>query len=68
MTNHYTKTVNDVSVDADIFDDLFHNCAWRAYLEIAQETGRWPPDCELTKRRANQHYEAENKLRFSKKS
>jgi hypothetical protein len=39
-----------------ILDDLFHGCAWRAYLEVAAETGCWP-DPEATRRRAFQFYE-----------
>ena len=41
----------------DILDDLFHGCAFAAYLEIAAETGQWPPDSELTRVRAYQLYE-----------
>jgi hypothetical protein len=41
----------------DILDDLFHGCAFQAYLEIRQETGQWPPDSELTRRRAYRLYE-----------
>jgi len=41
----------------DILEDLFHLCAWRAYLEICAETGQFPPDSEATRRRAYQLYE-----------
>ncbi len=41
----------------DIFDDLFHGCAWQAYLEqVAIEGG--PPDCEATRQGAYELYEA----------
>jgi hypothetical protein len=46
-----------MTVDNDILDDLFHGCAWRAYLEIAAETGQFPPDSEATRQRAYQLYE-----------
>ena len=36
----------------NIFDDPFHICAWRAWFEIAEETGQYPPDSELTRLRA----------------
>jgi hypothetical protein len=42
--------------DDDILDDLFHGCAFRAYLEqAALEQG--PPDSEATRRRAYRIYE-----------
>jgi hypothetical protein len=41
----------------DILDDLFHGCAWAAYLEVWQQTGQFPPDSEATRRRAYQLYE-----------
>jgi hypothetical protein len=41
----------------DILDDLFHGCALAAYLEVAAETGQWPPDSELTRIRAYRLYE-----------
>lgn len=44
-------------LDADLFDDLFHVCALRAYLEQAYMQGDWP-DSEATRRRAYRHYEA----------
>jgi hypothetical protein len=45
----------------DILDDLFHSCALTGWLQIAQETGQWPPDSELTRRRAYELYEAEKR-------
>lgn len=43
-------------MDSDIFDDLFHGCAFQAYLDEARETHGWP-DCEATRRRAYRYYE-----------
>ncbi len=40
----------------EILDDLFHGCAWQAYLEQAALTGG-PPDSEATRRRAYKLYE-----------
>jgi hypothetical protein len=45
-----------MSLDDEIFDDLFHGCAFAAYVEIAIETGA-PPGEEATRRRAFQLYE-----------
>ncbi len=43
-------------LDPDIFDDLFHGCAWAAYVDQAREEhGR--PDSEATRRRAYRYYE-----------
>lgn len=44
-------------LDSDIFDDLFQACALHAYLDVAQTHGEWPPDVELTRRRAYELYE-----------
>ncbi len=44
-------------LDPDIFDDLFHGCALRAYLEQTAIGGVWPPDSEATRVRAYQLYE-----------
>lgn len=41
----------------DILDNLFHGCALRAYVEVWQEAGRFPPDPEITRRRAYSYYE-----------
>jgi len=41
----------------DIWDSLFHGCAWLAYLEIATQTKQFPPDSEATRRRAYELYE-----------
>ncbi len=42
----------------DIWDDLFHGCAWAAYIDQAHaEQG--PPNSETTRRRAFRYYEDE---------
>jgi hypothetical protein len=42
----------------DIWDDLFHGCAWAAYIDQAHaEHG--PPDSDATRRRAYRYYEEE---------
>jgi hypothetical protein len=42
--------------DDSMWDDIFHGCAWAAYIDQAQqERGR--PDCEATRRRAFAYYE-----------
>ena len=41
----------------DIMDDLFHGCAFAAYIEEAAKAGRVPCP-ELTRRRAFQYFEA----------
>jgi hypothetical protein len=43
----------------DILGDLFHGCALWAWMEVAEETGQWPPDSEATRRRAYDLYERE---------
>jgi hypothetical protein len=40
----------------DIWDSLFHGCAWAAYLDQAAEERGWPSR-EATRRRAYQYYE-----------
>src|SRR3954454_9016490 len=40
----------------DILDDLFHGCAFAAYIDQAIEQQGWP-DSEATKRRAYRYYE-----------
>lgn len=42
--------------DDDILDDLFHGCAFSAFVEQAIVQGG-PPDMEATRRRAFQLYE-----------
>lgn len=39
--------------------DLFHHCALWAYVWVATETGRDPPDDGLVKRKAYELYETE---------
>jgi hypothetical protein len=41
----------------EILDSLFHGCALMAYLQIAAETGSWPPPALETRRRAYDLYE-----------
>jgi len=40
----------------DIWDDLFHGCAWSAYLDQAAADQGWP-DSEATRRLAFRYYE-----------
>ena len=42
----------------DILDNLFHGCAWAAFIDQAVEEGG-PPDMEATRRRAYRYYEEE---------
>jgi hypothetical protein len=42
----------------DVLDSVFHGCALTAYLQIAAETGAWPPPSEPTRQRAYDLYEA----------
>jgi len=47
-----------MSTADDILDELFHGCAWAAYIDQAHaEQG--PPDIEATRRRAFRYYEEE---------
>lgn len=48
-----TEPCND-----DILDDLFHGCAWEAYLHVAHTTHRWPPDSESVRRLTYALYES----------
>ena len=48
----------------EILDDLFHGCAFAAFVEQAIEQGG-PPDMEATKRRAFQFYEEALALKSS---
>lgn len=50
--------MNQHSLDPSILDDLFHACAWFAFLDQAREQGCWP-DMEATRRRAFAYYEKE---------
>lgn len=40
----------------DFWDDVFHGCAWAAFIEVAQQQ-QAPPDEETTRRRAFALYE-----------
>jgi hypothetical protein len=44
------------TVTDPILDDLFHECAFRAFLLVAAEQRGWP-DCEATRRVAYVLYE-----------
>ncbi|MFZ1935278.1 MAG: hypothetical protein WCB27_08495 [Thermoguttaceae bacterium] len=50
------------ATDDDILDDLFHGCAFAAFIDQAREHG-WPPDMEATRRRAFSYYEQELALK-----
>lgn len=41
----------------DLLDDLFHGCAWVAFVEEARQQGGWP-DVKATRQRAYDLYEA----------
>ena len=41
----------------EILDDLFHGCAFAAYLQVGAELNCWPPPVEATRRRAYELYE-----------
>lgn len=43
----------------DIWDDVFHGCAWAAFLVIYAATKPVPPDAETTRHLAYQYYEQE---------
>jgi hypothetical protein len=45
----------------DILDDLFHGCAWAAYLDQAAEQRGWP-DSAATKRRAYRYGSSPNRV------
>ena len=41
----------------NLFDDLFHGSALRAYLDVWAETDQFPPNSETVKWRAYRYYE-----------
>jgi hypothetical protein len=45
-----------MTADDEFWDDLFHGCAWAAFLDEAAAEGGWP-DQEATRRRAYRYYE-----------
>jgi hypothetical protein len=45
-----------MKADDEIWNDLFHGCAWVAFLEQAHAQQGWP-DKEATRRRAYELYE-----------
>jgi hypothetical protein len=44
-------------VDDELWDDLFHGCAFAAFVELALEHRTWPTP-EAARRLAYQHYES----------
>jgi hypothetical protein len=42
----------------DLWDSLFHGCAWAAFFDQAAEEQGWP-DSEKTRKRAYRYYEEE---------
>jgi hypothetical protein len=49
---------NRMPTDDEIWDDLFHGCAWAAFIDQAiQEGGQ--PDPEATRLRAYDYYQQE---------
>lgn len=53
MPVHHTP---ETAAAGDELDDLFHGCAFAAFVEQAVELGAWPSS-EATRRRAYQLYE-----------
>jgi hypothetical protein len=49
-------SITPESSDSNIFDDLFHGCAFQAYLDEARAVQGWP-ESEATRRRAYRYYE-----------
>ncbi len=45
-----------MTIKDDILDDLFHGCAFAAFVDQAAAQGG-PPDPELTRQRAYRYYE-----------
>lgn len=45
-----------MTADQDLWDDLFHACAWDAFLVQARAVQGWP-DPEATRRLAYHYYE-----------
>ena len=58
MNNIATMTDWDGD-EPPVWDQLFHQCALTAYVEVMRESKAFPPDTELVKRRAYAHYESE---------
>ncbi len=51
----------------EVWDSLFHGCAWAAYIDQAAEENRFPPDSEATRRRCYRYYEEELARKNSRK-
>jgi hypothetical protein len=45
--------------ERSFLQELYHNCALVAFVEVWQETGQFPPDSRTTMHRANRLYEQE---------
>ncbi len=63
------SSASDPVMTDGIFDDLFHGCAWAAFVELAQAR-RGMPDAEATRRLAYRYYEEElagNSLRSAER-
>ncbi len=54
-----------IPLDDDILDDLFHGCAFAAYVELAIQCGG-VPDREATRRLAFRYYEEELAIQNSR--
>lgn len=54
------KPISADTKDINILSDPFHACALRAFAEVMQETGQFPPDSETTRKRAYKYYEGRN--------
>lgn len=52
------SVARETAAPDEVWDSLFHACAWAAYLELAVATGG-PPPSDLTRRRAYRLYEDE---------
>lgn len=45
----------------EFLSDPFHGAALMAYVEVATETGQWPPDSQTVKQRAYDYFEREKR-------
>jgi hypothetical protein len=50
--------VSDHRLDDSLWEDIFHGCAWVAYIDEARLQHGWP-DAESVRRRAFAYYEEE---------
>ena len=63
MNQEEIKITNAKEGLEEFLADPFHGCALIAYIEIAQETRKVPPDSELVRKRAYQYFEEEKQRR-----